>query len=226
MSQKIEITGDDPAYKIILTGKDLGIFEAASRDSSVQGKTGEALAAAILEVAKKDVFGVERFKRNEAGEYEKNDGPNGEAAFMEFNQGGILVQLAHLKDGALNDGPKGAAAIQEFFDDGKLLKAQHCREGVLNDTPGGEAAVQEFNEKGGLIFAVRYRDGALNDGPKGEPAIQEFDADGLLIRAERYQDDILVRKLNDWEIASYVAALHREQAIQTITSAAPGLRVL
>jgi len=194
MSQQIEIpcgTGPE-AYKVVVTGDSLETFQAASGDEQVKGKQDEALVAAILAVAKGSVSLVERFKDGKL-----NDGPNGEAAGLGFDESGTLFYANRYKDGKLNDGPNGEAAQQGFYDSGTLG------------------------------YANRFKDGKLNDGPNGEPAMQEFNGSGTLDKAARFKEGKLVKELDDAEIAAYRALLqHREQMVLNIKAALPSLRVL
>ena len=205
-SRLLEITcgAGSTAYKIVLTGAGPETFQAAVRDARVVGKQGEALVAALLDVAKGKISKVMRYKGGN-----DNDGPHGEPAFQRFDQDGALAEVMHARNSQLNDDPNGEPAWRLFYD-GRLHMAEHDRDGVYNDASNGEAAVQYFHKNGMLSMAKRYKNGTLNDGPNSEPAWQWFNDDGTLVKAARFKDGELVKKLDGGEIAAYL----REKAIQ------------
>jgi hypothetical protein len=94
--QKVEIVCGEgkSAYKVVLTGKDLGVFKKASENPGVIAKEGEALVAAILATG-----GILEIERSKGGK--RNNGANGEPAVQHFDDSGKMVSEENYKDGKL-----------------------------------------------------------------------------------------------------------------------------
>lgn len=139
------------AYKVVLTAKSLSVFEDASRNPGVVGKTGEEFIRAIAETG--GILDVERYRGGKL-----NDTLDGEPAFQSFNDEGQLVCITRYRDGKRHDSASGEAAHQSFNREGRLVRVTRYKDDKLNDSPTGEPAFQSFDDDGNLVWVIRYRD--------------------------------------------------------------------
>jgi hypothetical protein len=201
MAQEFKIECRD--YAILIEAKDAAVIDRALEHSTVQGKEGEELTAALLSLAQPgDILSLSRMN----AEGQPADGPESQPARQEFSPktGALLVEM-HYQDGILHDAADGTAAVRKFDENtGAALLEAHYRHGLLNDPADGRAAYEECDENGNARVRSHYRngrlrherridgknriivknyddDGALSDTPEGMPAHQVFLADGTLL---------------------------------------------
>lgn len=122
------------------------VFTRIKGHPALRGKTGEEMVKAILTHAGGSIYKVERFKNEQ-----RNDGPNGEPALIEFGKNRLTINL--YKDGKLNDGPNREPAVQELtpYKKGDASSGWRPTEGTKSYKEGVETPLKE----GEVKFSVK-----------------------------------------------------------------------
>ena len=153
----------ETAYQIVLTGVDISVFEAAAGNPLTKGKTGEDLAAAILDVAGEGITLLGRMKKD--GRF--NDGPKGEPAVFVFDYGRVK-EIIRYKDGKKNDGAKGEIAHFQFGSDGRISCAARYHKGQRL----GKLTDKEIAALQPKSVAVIKKEQSIKNISKANPAIK------------------------------------------------------
>lgn len=146
MSQKVEIDCGN-GHKTVLTGRNLNVFVAVSKNEAVRGLEGEELVRAIVaNVRKGDISEISRLKNGKL-----NDGPDEEFGAEEFNDCGVRTGTRHMKDGSLSNPPSGKPALCNYDSSGRLVTESDYSGGQLQHT-------RQYDTRGALLYEARFTD--------------------------------------------------------------------
>lgn len=159
---------DGNNYEVFVAVKSQDVIDSAIENASLRSKQGEDLVSAFVALTAGSISMIGRSKNGRL-----NDGPNGEPAWFEFHENGVLNSTVRFKDGAQQDSAKGDPALMTFNYLGQLVRVEH------------------------------YRDGQLHDGINGEPACQGLDGEGNIYRATRCENGKITKILNEQEMEEY-----------------------